>query len=127
MNTKKLDDVDIRQLYRTAWKHWGPNTQIDILIEEMAELTQALLKARRNGFIFSGAVFEEMADVSICLDQLLMESDYLEKSQDFYTYKEDKLIRLRERLMVSMTEKYENDTPAGASGGGLGRLTPHRV
>lgn len=48
---------------------WGENSQIDILIEEMSELTKALLKQRRitpnwyNWF----TVMEEFVDVSITL------------------------------------------------------------
>ena len=102
-----MDEYDKQQLYRAAWKHWGAEAQIDMIIEEMAELTQALLKTRRNGVVFSAAVFEEMADVSICFEQLLMEIEHLEKPKDFYKHKEQKLLRLKERLMKSMAEKHE--------------------
>jgi hypothetical protein len=111
MNTKKLDDVDIRQLYRTAWEHWGAYSQIDIAIEEMAELTQALLKARRNGqhFSSSGAVLEEMADTAICLEQLLEQTERNEKTDEYMKYKNDKLLRLESRLMESMAKKYPQE------------------
>ena len=42
-----MNQQEREQLYNTAWKHWGGDLQIDILIEEMAELTQALIKDRR--------------------------------------------------------------------------------
>jgi phage gpG-like protein len=90
--------------------------QIDILIEEMAELTQALLKTRRNGVVFSHAVFEEIADVQICLEQLDIQFGYLEAYKQIEQIKEGKLLRLKERLMQSMTEKL-TDVTIGNSGG----------
>lgn len=60
-------DIDTLQ---GAMTQWGSDMQIDIYIEEMAELTQALLKTRRNGITWSYAVFEEIADVLICLQQI---------------------------------------------------------
>lgn len=44
--------------------HYGRNSQILKLIEEMAELTQALLKGDEKH------IAEEMADVSIMLEQV---------------------------------------------------------
>lgn len=60
---------------------WGPELQTDVAIEEMAELTQALLKYRRaiskapSGNVPAVVmarlrIREEMADVSIMLRQL---------------------------------------------------------
>lgn len=66
-----LDD----DILRMALEKWGPNLQMDILIEEMAELTQALIHARRkngqdsNPYI-TKEVIEELADVLICCRQL---------------------------------------------------------
>lgn len=54
--------MDIR-LERIA-DHYGRNSQILKLIEEMAELTQALLKGDEKH------IAEEMADVSIMLEQV---------------------------------------------------------
>lgn len=45
-------------------KHYGINHQKLKLIEEMAELTQALIKGNTSSIV------EEMADVQILLDQL---------------------------------------------------------
>ena len=62
-----------------AVRIFGCDKQIDIAIEEMSELTHALLKARRAGFPCRGKedpegyqdhIREEMADVGIVLDQL---------------------------------------------------------
>lgn len=58
---------------------YGTNNQMDIAIEEMSELTKALLKLRRYGTNSKtiGDVKEEMADVHIMLQQLeLIFGDY---------------------------------------------------
>ena len=101
-----MDDIEVRQLYHTAWKHWGAEAQVDMLIEEMAELTQALLKTRRNKSIFSKAVFEEMADVSICLDQMVKKIEDMGNEDPYLDQIDFKLNRLKERLMKSMGDKY---------------------
>jgi len=62
--------MEKEELYNEAWRLWGGDMQLDILIEEMAELTQAILKARRYNVTWSRAVLEEIADVSICLEQV---------------------------------------------------------
>jgi len=58
---------------------YGNQSQIDIAIEEMSELTKALMKYRRmeaagsgNMDVWADDVAEEMADVSIMLEQLKM-------------------------------------------------------
>lgn len=60
--------MEKEELYNEAWRLWGGDMHLDNLIEEMAELIQALMKARRRGVLWSNAVFEEMADVIICLE-----------------------------------------------------------
>ncbi len=55
------------ELYNDVWQLWE-DMQLDILIEEMAELIHALIKARRRNMLWSHAVFEEIADVMICLE-----------------------------------------------------------
>lgn len=118
----KMDEIDRKQLYNTAWNHWGSLMQMDILIEEMSELTRAIIKARRNGTFYTYALSEEMADVLICLEQLET------RMRDFPTVdtsdsnrpkvtgcifdqvemiKDQKLNRLKERLMQSMANKME--------------------
>lgn len=67
INSEKYD-----QIYNDALDLWGNSTQIDILIEEMSELTKAFLKARRNQEAggLSWDVLEELVDVDICLEQI---------------------------------------------------------
>ena len=54
-----------------AIDHWGEDKQTDQLIEEMSELIQAIIHCRRSGGPYkSSNLIEELADVSICLEQL---------------------------------------------------------
>ena len=66
------DSEKYDQIYNDALDLWGNSTQIDILIEEMSELTKAFLKARRNHEAggLSWDVLEELVDVDICLEQI---------------------------------------------------------
>lgn len=52
------------RLYRKAIDKWGPDLQISKTIEELAELTIALVNTD------SQKIHEEMADVEIMLEQL---------------------------------------------------------
>lgn len=67
-------------------RHYGETSQIDMAIEEMSELTKALLKSRRYGVVKENPhrnivnkpeklrkdVIEEIADVGIMLEQLII-------------------------------------------------------
>ena len=65
----QYDRVDI---LNAAIKHYGRDSQIDMMIEEMSELIKALLKYRRSGYhqTLLCEIREEMADVRIMLDQM---------------------------------------------------------
>jgi hypothetical protein len=116
-----MDRIDREQLYNTAWKHWGADAQADQLIEEMSELIHALIAARRHGTFYTYAVSEEMADVLICLEQFEVRMKAFpttaKKGDDVVIVgciydqveqiREGKLLRLKERLMESMTKKFE--------------------
>jgi phosphoribosyl-ATP pyrophosphohydrolase len=54
-------------IHQTALTHFGADHQLDKLIEEMSELTQAIIKARHNR---PANIAEELADVQILLDQV---------------------------------------------------------
>jgi len=82
-------------LYEDAWKKFGATAQMDMLIEEMAELTQAILKARRNGMVFSYSILEEFADVQICMEQIGEQMNQLGSSQDIRSAKNKKLEYLK--------------------------------
>ena len=69
-----------REILGLAIERYGAEAQTDMAIEEMSELTKALLKHRRAyknfkavpGKYITENVLEEMADVQIMLDQLYM-------------------------------------------------------
>lgn len=102
-----MEEIETKTLYDWAWKHWGSDAQIDVLIEEMAELTQALLKSRRNGVVFSFSVIEEIADVEICMEQIRQKIAEIGSQVPLETIKRKKLIRLRNRLIADVEEKNE--------------------
>jgi len=95
--------MEKEELYNEAWRLWGGDMQLDILIEEMAELTQAIIKARRHGVLWSHAVLEEIADVLICLEQV--ETQLKAMPVDIVgELKARKLARLEERLVAAKAE-----------------------
>lgn len=73
---------DERKIMQEAIDRYGVKAQVDIAIEEMSELTKALLKLRREkekqpyDYLSEHRaienVMEEMADVSIVLDELAL-------------------------------------------------------
>lgn len=83
---------------------YGDDTQIHMMIEEMSELTKALLKHRRAWFTgcladyvreCERAIVEEMADVYIVLLQMIR---LFGSPSLFEEYVNDKMLRLRLRL-----------------------------
>ena len=73
------------ELYDLAIKKFGAEAQIDMLLEEMSELQQALLKERRHMYdqmtpeenmaLNPDRVVEEVADVEIMLEQIKLMYD----------------------------------------------------
>jgi hypothetical protein len=61
--------------------------------------------------VFSHAVYEEMADVSICLDQMVKMVEKMEKEDDYLNMIDIKLERLKDRLLKSMAKKYPMELP----------------
>lgn len=88
---------------------YGESAQIDIAIEEMAELTKALIKERREKKNNAKAVCdicEEIADVAIMLEQLMIIFDFpLDDDtsvSDFVKYKINRLEkRLNEKIFLN--------------------------
>ena len=75
--------------HQRALNKFGEANQKDMAIEEMAELTQALLKERRGR---ESNVAEEIADVKVVLDQLMI------LYPEWKTWEQIKLARLNESL-----------------------------
>ncbi len=83
-----------KELMQSALDKWGTESQLNMVIEECAELIDAIQKWRRNR-IDSVKVLEETVDVELCLDQLKM---MLDAPKLFDNIKKDKLDRLARLL-----------------------------
>lgn len=83
-------------LYKDAISKWGIITQLWMVVEECSELSNAIAKYKR-GRNNESDVIEELADVSIMVDQMSL---YFGK-EEFNRIKEAKLQRLYERVMKS--------------------------
>ena len=88
-----------REVLKLAIEIYGERSQTDIIIEEMSELTKALLKLRRatdSGQIAQAQktdhIEEEMGDVAIMLTQLEMIFD-ADNVQKWANAKIDRLAR----------------------------------
>lgn len=82
------DDIEI---YQSAIAKYGQYAQIDMVIEEMAELTQALSKYKRGK---THNVEEEIADVEIMLEQMRL----IFNSKKVDEIKQSKITRLDKRV-----------------------------
>jgi NTP pyrophosphatase (non-canonical NTP hydrolase) len=79
----------------TALSRYGVDAQDDIAIEEMSELTKAIIKNRRyKTFATLESIYEELANVYIMLEQIMMSLD----KDRVQSYVNSKLERLNERL-----------------------------
>lgn len=70
--TTLLHDLSERdaETLRAAWTTFGEHSQLDAVVEKAAGLIQAILKDQRDGKILSGRVDAEIADLTICLQQV---------------------------------------------------------
>ena len=87
--------TDKTKVLKEAIQTYGQNAQIDMAIEEMSELTKALLKDRRSLISQKLEVAEEIADVLITVEQLIMIYDNEELVNKTVN---SKIARLAERL-----------------------------
>ena len=86
--------MDVIWVYEQAIAKYGEEAQRRVAIEELSELIKELCKYDR-GYINRGHIAEEIADVSICLEQLLLMFDCEKEVDEWRTFK---LNRLLERL-----------------------------
>jgi len=84
------------KIYKQAVEKWGEPLQIIMFMEESAELTKLLTKYLRNGSFWFNDVLEELADVSIIIEQLRLM--FKISKVDINLMKERKLNRLKDRL-----------------------------
>ena len=107
-----------------ALEHYGERAQVDMMLEEMAELSKALLKLRRSekheivqALLYTRNVEEEIADVQIVLDQMKL------LFPGWKTWMQAKLQRLEERIEKERTKGAVEGRDAGdraAAAGGDG-------
>lgn len=103
----KKENDDIRSFSTNTVGLHGKETKVAIAIEEMAELTQALVKDIRGQGDYDNIV-EEIADVSLMLDQLKVIfgiSD--EELSDVMKYKIRRQMR-RDGEVLEEVENYAN-------------------
>lgn len=89
---------DVKHIFLKAIAKYGKEAQTDMMIEEMSELTKALLKYRRYPSDETiENIREEMADVKIMFDQMeMIYGDYTEYAK----YTRAKITRLASRLGI---------------------------
>lgn len=90
MNYQEVTDT-----YKQAIETYGVRTQKLMAIEEMSELTKEICKDFR-GKLDREHLIEEMADVTITIDQLMMM--YKITFEEIQKVRERKFERLKERL-----------------------------
>ena len=99
MKHQILPEIKDPKVLEDAIDRYGAPAQIDMAIEEMSELTKALLKNRRNyAAVTAGergrlreAIIEEAADVIITVAQVVMIYTEPEEIQDAVDFKIDRL------------------------------------
>lgn len=102
----------MKQLLERVITANGMNNQLDVAIEELSELIQAICKIKRRdslsneSFAVKGNLAEEMADVEIILAELKLLFDNEDDVKEWENYKLD---RLEKRL----NEKYSFETMSG--------------
>jgi len=98
--SERIYYAEKKKLYRLAIAKWGPQLQVDMLIEEMSELTHILLHMRRRKiWVRLESLAEEIADVEIMLEQL--KYALYNCSSLVATIKNEKLQRLKKMLEES--------------------------
>lgn len=92
-----MNETYRKALYSQAKEKWGVNNQMDMVIEECAELIQAINKFKRNRTDLTlKYLFGEIADVEIMVEQL---KEILQNNQAINDIKNEKLKRLEQRII----------------------------
>jgi len=67
-------NVNAQVVCKNAIDKWGKEKQLDMAIEELSELTKAIVKYRRHGYVpvWRIKVLEEVADVELMCEQIVM-------------------------------------------------------
>jgi len=90
--------MDHTETYNRAIKEFGLDPQIDMCIEEMSELTKALIKHRRDPKELNRCkIAEEIADVQHTLDQMKL---IFSSNDEQDIWMNLKIVKLERKLMM---------------------------
>ncbi len=99
---------EVKDIYRAALEKWGPDAQILMAMEEMAEPQKELCKNHR-GMENASCIAEEIADVEIMLGQMKLLFGVDTLVEQFW---ENKLRRLKARV----EDREISDAPSDPDG-----------
>ena len=97
MNISQDIELNKDKIYKAALSTWGRSPQILVCIEEMAELTKELIKFERGKGSLEN-IAEEIADVSIMLEQMALVFDCHNQIVEFKQFKLDRLKNTLEKI-----------------------------
>lgn len=107
-----MEELKRKELYKELMETFGYHKQMHVAVEEMAELTNALMK-RERGRASDDEVIEEVADVIICMEQL---ARYFGVDK-CVAAKLRKLRRLEARLETYLRQQERREQPNMAADG----------
>ena len=107
-----MEELKRKELYKELMETFGYHKQMHVAVEEMAELTNALMK-RERGRASDDEVIEEVADVIICMEQL---ARYFGVDK-CVAAKLRKLRRLEARLEMYLRQQERREQPNMAADG----------
>ena len=93
-----MKKVERKKLFKKAFDKWGLESQLLMLMEECAELTQSaskVIRYHKNKTSVWRSLIEEIADVEILIEQIETCVDWENIRQRVNTVKYDKLRRLK--------------------------------
>lgn len=89
-------------VYKQAINSWGELAQVDMCIEECAELIHAISKLKRGSKTGEQKCIEEIADTYLMLEQLRL---IINKDSEIEVIFNSKLNRLKQRLELGKNLK----------------------
>jgi len=81
-------------IFTDAIDVWGEEAQLDVAIEECAELIKAICKRKRGDAWAELKVLEEAADVAIMIEQLA----HMYGEGEYQRFRDEKLERLKQHI-----------------------------
>lgn len=91
--------MEVDKTLIAAIEKYGVNSQLNVVIEEMSELTKEICKNRR-GRENKNEIVEELADVYIMLEQLRI----------IFNIDDDEIIAMKEKKIRRLKTKLENES-----------------